>query len=96
MLNNTANLNWALELFTKLEGMLGYPRTEPPLIFTCEEFLSIVHDREKGEWLFRELARGCTRFPIPRVMREIYNNRYTPADGLKPEDLFVVKYGVQE
>lgn len=88
------NMEWALALFKTLEGKLGFPPSVPALVSICEEFLEIIHNRERGEWLFKEL-KTLDRFPIHITLRRTYERRHTPADHRHSGQLYTVRYDVE-
>lgn len=91
---NNSNRAWAMKLLSQLEGWQNYPRTEAGMTMNAEAFLSIVENEERGLWLMDQIKFGLRKFPVPLVMREIYNCKHEPADGRKPEDFMAVKYEI--
>jgi hypothetical protein len=82
------NLTWIKGKLDAFSGVYGFPKTEPGLLMYCEEFLKIVHNEERAEWLLGEMRRmEMRRFPMPIVLRRIYDTLWTPADGLTPDKM---------
>lgn len=88
MEKTTENLIWAAQMFRQVDFLVNFPQSPESMKFYCEEFLSVVESKERGEWLFAELARGAERyFPTLLEMRSVYYRVHNPADGIRPQDL---------
>jgi hypothetical protein len=81
------NMAWIKDKLQAFSSVYGFPKNEQGMTMLCEQFLKIVHDEERAEWLLEQLAdMEMRRFPMPIVMRRIYDTRWTPADGRKPNE----------
>ena len=43
--------------------------------------------QETVDWLMEQLQDKCEKFPVPYKMRQVYEQRYTPADGKRTQTM---------